>query len=134
MTTKAIGLYVHIPFCVRKCNYCDFCSKAPAASDFDRYFERLENEFSLYRRSPKIRIDSIFVGGGTPSILPCGYFTRLFDLIKSTFDVDPTAEITTEINPGTLTAEKAKEYKTVGINRISIGLQIIHEIFDKKAR
>ena len=127
MTTKAVGLYVHIPFCVRKCNYCDFCSRPPTASDFDRYFERLEKELLLYRRSPKILIDSIFVGGGTPSLLPHGYFTRLFDLIKNTFDIDPMAEITTEINPGTLTREKAEEYKSVGINRVSVGLQTVHE-------
>ncbi|MBR5449436.1 MAG: radical SAM family heme chaperone HemW [Clostridia bacterium] len=127
MTTKAVGLYVHIPFCVRKCNYCDFCSKAPTATDFDRYFERLETELSRYLRSPKIRVDSIFVGGGTPSILPRGYFTRLFEMIKNTFEIDGTAEITTEINPGTLTREKAEEYRTVGINRVSIGLQSVHE-------
>ena len=127
MTTKAVGLYIHIPFCVRKCNYCDFCSKPPTETDFDRYFTRLEGEFSSYRHEPKIRVDSIFIGGGTPSLLPHGYFTRLFRLIEESFSICEDTEITTEINPGTLTMEKALEYKSVGINRISIGLQSIHE-------
>lgn len=124
---RPVGLYIHIPFCVRKCNYCDFCSKSPVSGDFDRYFERLEQEFSAYRRTPKISVDSIFIGGGTPSLLPPGYFTRLFDLIRITFDISSDAEITTEINPGTLTEQRALEYKAVGINRTSIGLQSIHE-------
>ncbi|MBQ2793734.1 MAG: radical SAM family heme chaperone HemW [Clostridia bacterium] len=122
-----IGLYLHIPFCVRKCNYCDFCSKPPSENDFDKYFERLKSEFSDYKRSPKIKINSLFIGGGTPSLLPLGYFTRLFDFISDTFDFCEDCEITAEINPGTLTEEKAKEYRALGINRISIGLQSIHE-------
>ena len=121
------GLYVHIPFCKRKCNYCDFCSKTPNDSDFDRYFERLLTELSAYRRTPKISIDTVFIGGGTPSILPYGYFTRLFKMLRDTFDILSEAEITTEINPGTLTPKKAMEYRSVGINRASIGLQSIHE-------
>ncbi len=124
---KPVGLYLHIPFCVRKCNYCDFCSKPPENGDFESYFSRLEQELSAYKQSPKIGVNTVFIGGGTPSILPLGYFTRLLCLVRDTFDLAPDAEITTEINPGTLTREKAEEYKAVGINRVSIGLQSIHE-------
>ncbi len=122
-----IGLYIHIPFCVRKCNYCDFCSKPPTGNDFDKYFSRLKSEFREYKRTPKIRVNTVFIGGGTPSLLPVGYFTRLFDLVRDSFDLCPDCEITTEINPGTLTRERAIEYKALGISRISIGLQSIHE-------
>lgn len=124
---KPVGLYIHIPFCVKKCNYCDFCSKSPTDNDFDKYLLRLEKEISEYNRTPKIKVDTVFVGGGTPSILPVGYFTRLFALVRNTFDLDEKSEITAEINPGTLTLEKAREYKSVGVNRVSLGLQSIHE-------
>ena len=125
--SRPVGLYIHIPFCVKKCNYCDFCSKAPVSSDFDRYFDRLSDELSVYRRTPKISVDTVFIGGGTPSLLPVGYFTRLFKTVHEVFDIKADAEITTEINPGTLTRQKALEYRSVGINRASLGLQSIHE-------
>jgi len=93
----------------------------------DRYFDRLEREIKSYIREPRISVDTVFVGGGTPSILPRGYMTRLFEMIRTAFDITPNAEITVEVNPGTLTREKAEEYSSVGINRVSIGLQSIHE-------
>ncbi len=126
-TVAPIGLYVHIPFCVRKCNYCDFCSQPPTGDIIDRYFERLARELALYRRAPRISVDTVFIGGGTPSILPHGYMSRLFEMLRDTFDILCDAEITVEINPGTLTRDKAEEYKALGINRISLGLQSIHE-------
>ena len=122
-----IGLYVHIPFCVRKCNYCDFCSQPPKGDMIDRYFDRILHELDGYRRTPRISIDTVFIGGGTPSILPHGYMSRLFEMLRDTFDISDNAEITVEINPGTVTREKAEEYKSLGINRISLGLQSIHE-------
>lgn len=127
MTINPVGLYVHIPFCVRKCAYCDFCSQPPTGDSIDRYFARLEGELSAYRGGARIPVDTLFIGGGTPSILPVGYHTRLYKMLADTFDLSPLTEYTVEVNPGTLTEAKAAEYKALGVNRISLGLQSIHE-------
>ena len=125
--TAPLGLYVHIPFCVRKCAYCDFCSQPPTGDITDRYFARLARELGGYKREPKIPVDTLFIGGGTPSVLPDGYTARLYKMLADTFDLSPLAEFTVEVNPGTLTLAMALEYKSIGVNRISLGLQSIHE-------
>lgn len=92
----------------------------------DRYFARLSDELRLYRAGG-YSVNTVFVGGGTPSVLPLGYMTRLFGMLRDCFAFTSDAEITVEVNPGTLTEEKVVEYKSLGINRISLGLQSIHE-------
>ena len=130
MTTKPRGLYVHIPFCVSKCNYCDFCSYPEAAvtdSLRESYIDALIREIYGYKREESIVLDTVFFGGGTPSLLEPSEIEKIFEAIQETFCILPTAEITLEVNPGTVTEKKFLAYKRLGINRLSIGLQSIHE-------
>ncbi len=127
METKAIGLYLHIPFCVRKCNYCDFCSESAETEKIERYAECLINEIESYQSEKKILIDSIFIGGGTPSILSPRSFEKIVSVIRKTFEITSDAEFTLEANPGTVSLEKISVFKSCGVNRISLGLQSIHE-------
>ena len=133
-----LGLYVHIPFCVKKCKYCDFNSYKMDIDSKKRYIEDLKIEMELYSNklykdkeccslNENDKITSIFVGGGTPSILTSDEIREVFISIKEMFDIDENAEITIECNPGTLTLEKLKTMKEIGINRLSIGLQAIQE-------
>lgn len=127
METKAIGLYVHIPFCVRKCNYCDFCSfNLSEASWKDRYISQLCEEIYSYREE-RIKVDSIFFGGGTPTLLTPDEFRKIFLAIEDSFEILADSEFTVEANPKTLDREKLRTYKECGVNRLSIGLQSIHE-------
>ena len=130
MITKPRGLYVHIPFCVRKCNYCDFCSYPVCElgrEAEEAYICSLISEIKSYKREEPICIDTVFFGGGTPSLLSTYSIGKIFVAIRSTFAIAPGAEITLEANPGTLTEEKLRAYKAVGVNRLSIGLQSIRE-------
>ena len=130
MITKPIGLYIHVPFCVKKCNYCDFCSypaKDVSSSARASYLETLSDELRGYKREERVCVDTVFFGGGTPSLLEPFEIEKIFEAINESFDVVQTAEITIEVNPGTVTEEKLLLYKALGVNRISIGLQSIHE-------
>ncbi|MGL6106577.1 radical SAM family heme chaperone HemW [Romboutsia sp.] len=124
------GLYVHIPFCIKKCNYCDFNSYKLDKDLKNRYIEDLTIEMSLYKKELKKNdeeITSVFIGGGTPSILDSYEIKTLFESIKQNFKIKQDAEITMECNPGTLTLEKLKAMKESGINRLSIGLQTVQD-------
>lgn len=132
MTTKPRGLYLHTPFCVRRCNYCDFASfKETDCTWREKYIDTLCHEIELYA-DKGISIDTIFFGGGTPSLLTASEFSRIVDKIKETFVVLPNAEFTIEANPKTLNEEKLKAFMTSGVNRLSIGLQSIHDNEQKK--
>ena len=128
MKTKPIGLYLHIPFCVKKCNYCDFCSYPGLNQEIrGEYISRLTKEILGYRREPKIPVDTVFFGGGTPSLLSPEEFSEICDAIDEAFEVVGDAEFTVEANPKTVNAEKLSAYISRGVNRISLGLQTIHE-------
>lgn len=117
------GLYVHIPFCKAKCRYCDFVSFADCES-MGEYCAALLQEMRLCAAElPAQQYATVFFGGGTPSILPEGAIAMLMDALRASFAIAGNAEITIEANPGTLTAEKLKEYHNAGINRLSMGLQ-----------
>ena len=124
-----LGLYVHIPFCVKKCNYCDFLSAPADDAVKERYVEALCKEMKTYRKYTKTsRLDTVYFGGGTPSLLPAEQIAKLLDVIKKNFTIDfKKAEITLEVNPGTVTKDKLEAYKAMGINRLSIGVQSAHE-------
>jgi len=124
MRADPIGLYIHIPFCVRKCRYCDFCSFAD--EEKGEYIEALIKDIESYK-DDRVKINSIFFGGGTPSLLSAEEFKKIFNSIKETFDIDPDCEITLEANPKTLDERKLSAYVAEGVNRISLGLQSIHE-------
>jgi len=124
MGIKEIGIYVHIPFCVRKCFYCDFISFANKKEIIKNYIEALKKEIAYVGVSAKnSTITTIYIGGGTPSFIDSKYIVEIIDTIKSNFQVSEDAEITIEINPGTVTKEKIEDYIKCGVNRVSIGLQ-----------
>lgn len=119
------GLYIHIPFCRQKCLYCDFVSYAiDDISIMDRYVNALQTELSILgTRFSGLSIETIFIGGGTPSVLPVGLVSRILNTAYDSFNISSNAEITIEANPNTLTPEKLKEYIDSDINRISLGIQ-----------
>ena len=121
---RPLELYIHIPFCVKKCRYCDFLSAPASAEERQRYVEELCEQIRAYGvLSGDYHIVSVFIGGGTPSILEPGQIHAIFDAVRGTFPVDSDAEISIEVNPGTVDRMKMKSYRKVGINRLSIGLQ-----------
>ena len=158
---KSLGIYIHVPFCVRKCGYCGFYSIAPRDNAFKEAFEdSFENSFenaledalekyaiavekqildgSFIPREvapygldrfniKKYSVDSIFFGGGTPSLLSSESIHKILSAVYSVFSVEKNAEITIESNPGTLNFEKLKGYKSAGINRISLGIQSFND-------
>ena len=133
MATDSLGLYVHIPYCVRKCNYCDFCSLPRGNNSVpDEYVLALCKEISSYKKDEKRVLDTVYFGGGTPSLLSVEQMRTIVDTVYATFDISDSAEITLEANPGTVTAEKANGFKALGFNRVSLGLQSIHEKEMKK--
>ena len=121
---KNIGLYLHIPFCISKCRYCDFLSKANQTSYFEPYVQALVKEIQAYGELLiSYEVDSIFIGGGTPTILPIPLLEKiLFELYRN-FTIIPTAEITIEANPGTLSKIQLQRLNEISVNRLSIGLQ-----------
>lgn len=113
-------LYIHIPFCKRKCDYCDFLSFAGREYYSQNYLNALCRDLKRYGGHT---VSSVYIGGGTPSVMPIGFYDKLFECIRENFLILPDAEVSIEVNPGTLTPAKAVEYKRNGINRISFGLQ-----------
>jgi len=120
MENKEIGIYVHIPFCKRKCDYCDFISYSNKENKVAEYIEAVKEEIELQKI--KSKITTIYIGGGTPSYIDSQYIKAIVEEINKKI-VSPEAEITIEVNPGTVTLEKLQDYKDAGINRLSIGLQ-----------
>lgn len=123
---KDLELYIHIPFCIKKCNYCDFLSFPSKEEDREEYVQCLIEEIEqtgkvLDKNAYEVR--SIFIGGGTPSLLSGEQVERMMKAVRSMFYIKENAEITMEANPGTLTEENLFAYKKAGVNRLSIGLQ-----------
>ncbi len=117
------GIYVHIPFCISKCKYCDFISFACNNQKTEEYFEVLTREIESKKDCTNKEITTIYIGGGTPSVPDSKYIVEIINSIKNTFKIAKECEITIEVNPGTVTKEKLLDYKKAGVNRISIGLQ-----------
>lgn len=121
---NTIALYIHIPFCQKKCYYCDFNSYSGRQHLIKDYVEALKKEILIYKSVlNNYRISTIFFGGGTPSILEGDQIADIMDTIKKHYDVEDSAEISVEANPGTLNYNKLKRYYSSGINRLSMGLQ-----------
>lgn len=125
---QPLELYIHIPFCVKKCAYCDFLSGPAGEKEKEEYVKMLVDEI---RNCPdtvqNYRVISIFFGGGTPSLLTGEQIGRLMDTVREIFTLDEDAEITMEMNPGTVTEEKLRKYRQAGVNRLSIGLQSVND-------
>lgn len=124
-----LGLYIHVPFCAQKCNYCDFNSyKIEEKNQKTDYLISIRKEMELYKEEFKNKeFTSVFLGGGTPSILTPEELTTLMENIYSNFNIGKDAEITMECNPGTLDKAKLKAIKSLGINRLSMGLQVTQD-------
>lgn len=120
---KKLGIYIHIPFCVKKCAYCDFYSICDL-SQTDAYVKALISQIQSFRAEGKNHIvDSIYIGGGTPSLLSGEQMKKIMKAVRRTFRVSDDAEISIEANPGTIDTEKLAGYHEAGVNRLSIGLQ-----------
>lgn len=125
---KKLGLYIHIPFCMKKCAYCDFLSFSGSEDKIADYVEGLIKEIIFWGKTcvssnGKSVVDTIYFGGGTPSSISPFYIEEIMKTICQRFEVQEDAEITIECNPGTMTAEKCDSYRRAGVNRISLGLQ-----------
>lgn len=119
-----LGIYIHIPFCVKKCDYCDFLSAPADEKTMERYPKALMKEIELSKeKMTEYLVDTVFIGGGTPSILEGKWIARVLQVLKANCNIAEDAEITIECNPGTVTEEKLLLYKQAGINRLSLGLQ-----------
>ena len=125
-TTRPVGVYIHIPFCRRRCNYCDFLSTGGATGVPDEYVDALLSEWGLWAdtlRRQDLGLQSIYVGGGTPSLLEPLQLRRLIDAVRSGVPAMPDCEITMESNPDSLDAARIRAYAGAGINRLSVGVQ-----------
>lgn len=120
--TRDMELYVHIPFCIKKCDYCDFLSGPAGEEAKEAYVQALIREI-LASSIKNTSVSSVFVGGGTPSVLKPGQMKRIFSALREAFVLSGDGEITLEANPGTLDEEKLEAYRSCGVNRLSIGLQ-----------
>lgn len=122
------GLYLHIPFCERKCIYCDFYSVETLRS-VDKFLDSLKKEIVLSTRllSDDTEFDTIFFGGGTPSLLSSPQLGSIIEILTRLYPVNSDAEITVETNPGTVDREKLREYRSLGVNRLSVGVQSFHQ-------
>lgn len=126
--SKPMGLYIHIPFCSRKCDYCDFVSYSMDYKAQQLYLDALFTEIDMVKRNFYDRtFDSIFIGGGTPSIVYEGFIASLARKIYSSFHFLDKTEFTIEVNPSSFTKEKYFEYVQAGVNRISVGVQCLDE-------
>ncbi len=127
MKTDKKGLYVHIPFCVKKCNYCDFCSFSGLDSgERESYIDQICREILTYK-GQDISVDTVFFGGGTPTLLSVEDMRKITGAIRETFSFDENIEFTMEANPGTTSLDSLCGFIKCGVNRFSIGLQTIHE-------
>ena len=118
------GLYLHIPFCVRKCHYCDFNSRACSSAERSRYLKALNREIGILgTQETGTHLSSVYIGGGTPSLLSPGELAELLDTVSRGFSLQDEAEITVEVNPGTVDYLWFHSVRDLGISRISLGVQ-----------
>ncbi len=124
---KPIEIYIHIPFCLQKCRYCDFLSYAASDETKEKYLKALVEEMTYYAKDyAEYEVDTIFIGGGTPSCIDAKWIEKIMECIRMNYKCNSDWEVSMEANPGTVTKEKLECYKRAGINRISFGLQSAH--------
>lgn len=122
------NIYIHVPFCMSKCNYCAFYSIACSSPNWTKYADDICAELKFWsNKLGKITVPTIFFGGGTPSLIPIGCFEQIMRCIHEYFVVNKDCEITLESNPGTLDKNKLNEFVSNGVNRLSVGVQSLHD-------
>ena len=129
MENKKLGIYLHIPFCIKKCAYCDFCS-FPGTDEqtHQSYVDTLCRDIEKRGELCRDRIaDTVYFGGGTPTLLSTAQFSQIFEALHKSFNIDAKAEITSECNPATANLEYFKKLRSLGVNRISFGMQSAHD-------
>jgi len=127
---SSLSIYIHVPFCAKKCAYCDFASFSGREADWGRYFDEILTEIRLWSEitdfgllGDKYRVKTMFIGGGTPTLVDAGYIEKTIDACRGIVSFEADAEITIEGNPGTLTPHGLAAYRRVGVNRLSLGTQ-----------
>lgn len=120
---KKLGIYIHIPFCKQKCFYCDFVSYANQDKYFQKYVQALNKEINNFIDNNEFEVQTIYIGGGTPSLIDAKYIEEILRIFEKRNLLKEAKEVTIEVNPGTVTEEKLRNYKNSGVNRLSIGLQ-----------
>ena len=120
---KKLGIYIHIPFCKQKCFYCDFISYANQDKYFQKYVQALNKEINNFIDNNEFEVQTIYIGGGTPSLIDAKYIEEILHIFEKRNLLKEVKEVTIEVNPGTVTEEKLRNYKNSGVNRLSIGLQ-----------
>lgn len=129
MKDQARSLYVHIPFCQKKCHYCDFVSYEGCDTQLqDTYIDALLRELSEQKKHMEKSLDTLYIGGGTPTVLQEGRLERLIHELLSRLEMSEGAEITVEANPGTLSTKRMRTLKSLGVGRISLGVQSLNDI------
>jgi oxygen-independent coproporphyrinogen-3 oxidase len=124
----AAGVYLHIPFCKSRCSYCDFATDVYRDSDtVERYVDALCMEIASWQPSAKIQADSVYFGGGTPSLLNARQVEHILGAVHDAFSIEPDAEVTMEMNPATVTTASLSEYRDLGVNRASFGVQTFND-------
>ena len=124
----AHNLYIHVPFCMSKCNYCAFYSFACSNPDWQKYADDICSELKFWAdKLGRIEIPTIFFGGGTPSLMLIDAFEQIIKCIKDNFNISPNCEITLESNPGTIDKNKLADFVSNGVNRLSVGVQSLKE-------
>ncbi len=123
--TRPLGIYIHIPFCLSKCNYCDFYSFRPRSAEaMEHYVEVLIKHMESYRESAKgYTVDTVYIGGGTPTVLGADLLIKLIRAVKKTFSLAVNTEFTVEANPATVDLKSLRRLRRAGVNRLSIGMQ-----------
>jgi len=122
--TESAGLYIHFPYCVSICNYCDFDRQATGFSSIPRYVEAVIAELRAWECRA---IHSVFFGGGTPSLMTRVQVSSILDAARWTFDLLPACELTVEANPGECTVDRLAGFRSAGVNRLSIGVQSLDD-------
>ncbi len=127
---EAIGIYIHVPFCKSRCNYCDFVSTLHNEENEAKYANAVKRELEWYLEKTEFeekfhdaQVDTLYFGGGTPSILNSDFFEKIIDICRSSFNFDPNIEVTVEINPDSIDLSKLLKLKSFGVNRASLGTQ-----------
>ncbi len=122
------NIYIHVPFCMSKCNYCAFYSFACSSPDWQKYTDDITSELCFWaEKLGRVSVPTIFFGGGTPSLMPVKTFAEILDCINTNFNVDTDCEITLESNPGTLNTDKLIGFQSAGMNRLSVGVQSLND-------